>query len=1249
MSGAVTTHTWLRRGGVWFGTVVGFFVALHLIWPMPAGIIAWSIVFSSIIALLAIGIALIYRSHRVINFAMADLGAVPASLAVTLVGLEGWSWWIAVPFALLVAVALGSATEFVVIRRFEKAPRLVLMVATIGLAQVLAGIAKAVPEILSPGLIPPDRLPAPFSFSFSIWPIILHGEDLIAVVATVVTLLTLFAFLRFTDLGIALRASSQSADRASLLGVNVGIVHNVAWVAATLVAAVAMILRAGVLGLPLGPAFGPSVLFRALAAAVIGRMENFAVIFAAACGIGILETAILWNEGSTALLDPVLFVVVLGALLLQRRRREAPDEGQPVSSWDDAAKVPPVPRELAHLPEVRWAGRGIVAVAALGVLLLPAVLDDRYTNLAAAVVIYAIIAVSLVILTGWAGEISLGQMAFVAIGSAAAGAANVHWGLDPILSFLLAGAVGAVASVIIGVPALRIRGLMLSVTTLAFAVATSSWLLNRDNLPFLPDSLTDRVTRYPITTPWGDVSIASETAFYFVCVAGLAAVLLAVRGLQRSRNTRDIVAARENSRNAQAFRLSPARAKLLAFALSGFFASFAGGLLALHQQALGQQIFTPVESLRALTMVVVGGLGSVPGAILGAIFLKSTEWFTVVVPYQYRYLFTFAGSGIGILLVLWLLPGGFGSVLYGIRARYLRWVARRRSIVVPALVTDLAARSPARTVIPARVRATARRRVARPAAPAADSFMLSVRDVDASYGHVQVLFGVSIAVRAGETIALLGTNGAGKSTVLRAASGLLAPERGTIIFDGADISGLPPHRIAARGLVHVPAGHSVFPELTVAENLRMGAWLYRRDHALVHSQTERVLDLFPGLRDRLPDTAADLSGGQQRMLAVAMSLLTRPKVLLIDELSLGLAPLVVEQLLRVMEQLHREGVTVIIVEQSVDTALRVADRSFFLEKGAIRHHSLTAELYDRPDILRSIFLEGMATATGGELARVRSEIEPSAAGEPAVVLAATAITKRFGGLAALDDVSVELREGEILGLIGPNGAGKTTLFDVISGFLVPNVGRVTLDGVDITRLRPQQRARLGLGRSFQDARLFGDLTTFQTLCVALDHELALWDPLAASLHLPNVRRSERRVGARADELIEIAGLGDSRDKFVSDLSTGTRRLVDLACHIGMRPRVILLDEPSAGIAQREAEALAPLLLQVRELTGASMLVIEHDLRLVTAVSDRIMALDLGREVITGDADTVLHDPQLVNAYLGGWRETRVRDVAVTPG
>ena len=465
-----------------------------------------------------------------------------------------------------------------------------------------------------------------------------------------------------------------------------------------------MILRAGVLGLPLGSAFGPQILLRALAAAVIGRMENLAVIFAASCGIGVLEVAILWNKGSGTLIDPVLFVVILGALLLQRRTRESPVDDQALSTWTHAATVRPVPRELARLPEVRWVFRGVRLLLVVALLALPALLDERYTNLAAAVVIYAIIAVSLVLLTGWSGEISLGQVAFVAIGSAAAGAANVHWHLAPLLSFLLAGVVGAIASVVIGLPALRIRGLFLSVTTLAFAVATSSYLLNHDYFGFLPDELTDRVVRRPVWTPFGAIRIDTERRYYYVAAAGLILVLLAVRGLQRSRVQRGIVATRDNERSAQTFGLSPMRVKLVAFALSGFFASFAGGLLVLHQQALGEQIFAPVESLRALTMVVVGGLGSVSGAIVGAVFVKSTEWFNVIAPVRFRFLFTFAGSGIGLLLVLWLLPGGFGSVLYGIRDAWLRFVARRRGIVAPALVTDAGISRPPLVRIPARLR-----------------------------------------------------------------------------------------------------------------------------------------------------------------------------------------------------------------------------------------------------------------------------------------------------------------------------------------------------------------------------------------------------------------------------------------------------------------------------------------------------------------------------------------------------------------
>jgi len=456
-----------------------------------------------------------------------------------------------------------------------------------------------------------------------------------------------------------------------------------------------------------------------------------------------------------------------------------------------------------------------------------------------------------------------------------------------------------------------------------------------------------------------------------------------------------------------------------------------------------------------------------------------------------------------------------------------------------------------------------------------------------------------------------------------------------------------PHHIAGKGVIQVPGGRGVFPSLSVAENLKVALWMNRRDRDYCKDATEQALELFPALRGRLGDPAAQLSGGQQQMLALAMAFLAKPDVLMIDELSLGLAPLVVEQLLKVVEQFRAQGVTVILVEQSVNVALTTADKAFFMEKGAIRFHGLTAELLERPDLLRSIFLEGAAKADGEEAQEHQALAtfadrprEPVSAngGERPVVLTIDGITKRFAGITAVDGVSLDLHEGEILGIIGPNGAGKTTLFDLISGFVVSDGGSIVLEGRDITNSKPQRRASLGLARSFQDARLFGALTVHQAICVALDKPLQYWDPIPEMLYFPNVLLAERRLSRRADDLIAMMGLDDYRDKFVADLSTGSRRIVDLACQIGIEPKVILFDEPSSGIAQRETEALGPLLLRIRDITGASILLIEHDMPLVSSVSDRILALDLGRVVVEGKWEDVREHPQVVASYLGSTRE-----------
>ena len=519
--------------------------------------------------------------------------------------------------------------------------------------------------------------------------------------------------------------------------------------------------------------------------------------------------------------------------------------------------------------------------------------------------------------------------------------------------------------------------------------------------------------------------------------------------------------------------------------------------------------------------------------------------------------------------------------------------------------------------------------------------MLACRGVDAGYDGVQVLFGVNLEVAEGEIVALLGTNGAGKSTLLKAISGVLDPMGGAISFCGEDITHVDHIATARLGIVQVPGGRGVFPTLTVAENLKAAGWLYRKDRKYLAAATEQVLGYFPILQKRWDTPAGSLSGGEQQMLSLAQAFIAKPKLLMIDELSLGLAPSIVERLLEIVRAIHEQGATVILVEQSVNVALRLAKRAVFMEKGEVRFEGPTSELLERPDVLRSVFLEG---AAGGSIEKLGS----GSAGEgrrPAkpdrreitaapVVLEAIALSKRYGGVMAVDEVDLTLSEGEILGLIGPNGSGKTTLFDVITGLTPNNGGRVILGGRDVTARPAHIRAAMGLGRSFQDARLWPALTVREALAVALERHVDIPDVLPAVFALPQVKFSEMRIARRAEELIELLGLEAFRDKFVSELSTGSRRMVEIGAMLALEPRVLLLDEPSSGIAQKETEALGPLLLRVQETMGCSILIIEHDMPLITSLADRIVALESGHVITVGPPAEVLAHPRVIESYLG---------------
>ena len=535
--------------------------------------------------------------------------------------------------------------------------------------------------------------------------------------------------------------------------------------------------------------------------------------------------------------------------------------------------------------------------------------------------------------------------------------------------------------------------------------------------------------------------------------------------------------------------------------------------------------------------------------------------------------------------------------------------------------------------------------------------LLLVRGVDAGYAGRQVLFGVDLDVKEGEIVALLGTNGAGKSTLLKAISGVVEADRGAVVLDGRDITHAPPNEIAGFGVSQMPGGQGVFGGLTVRENLHLAGWTRRDDVTGTEAAIEEVLGHFPVLRDRLHAPAADLSGGQQQMLALGMAFVARPRVLLIDELSLGLAPVVVGQLLPLVQRVAAAGTAVVLVEQSVNVALSIAGRAYFLERGVVRFHGPTEELLARTDLLRSVFLAGAATSaegTGGRDGDGRAngdggattqgavaEPSASAAGSPPL-LEVTELARAFGGNRAVNGVTFTVGQQEIVGMIGPNGAGKTTVFDLVSGLVRADTGVVRLNGLDITALGANRRAAAGMGRSFQDARLFPDMTVSETLAVALERWIRNRSALAAAVRWPAVFDDEERTALRVDELIDLMNLGDYRNAFVRELSTGTRRVVDLACLAAHRPVLVLLDEPSSGIAQREVEALAPVLRRLRDEMGAGLLVIEHDIPLVASISDRLIALDQGAVLAEGPPPAVLDDPAVQESYLGNNQSARQR-------
>ncbi|MER6529598.1 ATP-binding cassette domain-containing protein [Streptomyces sp. NPDC001508] len=945
------------------------FAALRLVgWQAPTPVLALGVLLGVLYGVLAVGLILIFRTSRVINLAIGAFGTFATSVYYLLAVYAQLPFVVAFPVALVAGAAVGAGTDMMIVRRFAHAPRILVMVLTLGVAVLLNSLAAPLVQLgqasanrsgTANATLPsgePSFLPA-----LTIGDLRVPPRQVLLVIITPLLLGWLVWALLRTRAGLAVRAVAGNSELVQLAGIRARAVTTAVWALSAAVAATAAVLGPVQLSTGADTSANPyTLVLRALVAAVFARMRSLPLAFGIGISIGVAEQVLLWNDVRLVWLDgAILVVLLLDALLTRRALGRSADSGES-GGWTLVAVDTGWPAPYRSMRSVRAlrmiVGGGLVVLAAT----LPMFTSQLTVQTLTSGCGFALACLSVYVLAGLSGQLSLGQ--FAVAGVAAVTSVVVLARTGAFLISLPAGiAAGAATAALTGVLGVRRPGTALAALTLTAAglvptvLLAPAWGFGTGRTPGLP-------------------LIAGKapgpTAVYLACLAVLLVSVFAVHRLRHGRRGRAMLAVRDNPTLARAFGVRIARTRMLGFVLAGTLAALGGILLAHSSTVVTSDQFAQDLSVKVVLAVVVGGIASLTGALIGS---------------------------------LWL-------------------------FTVPQLVP-----------------------------------------------------------------------GAGLATSATSVGGLLV-------------------------LMYFPAG--IGPALTSGRNY--------------------LLRLLTSVRERRAAGAADES-----------------------------------------EPRADHG-------KPTGAAARTA----------------------RPQPDGHGAGTGQLSLSGGTGRRVGPQSERRESGEP--LLEVCGVGKQFGGLAAVSSLSLSVRPGEITALIGPNGAGKTTVFDLISGFEPVTTGTVRYAGEDITRLPPDERARRGLIRSFQEPLLFPTMTVSDVLSVAAEARLS--------------RRRDRQAAVEAG--LDYYGLGRYRDHRTRELSVGTRRIVELAAMHTLSPKLLLLDEPSSGIAQRETEAMAGVLQRMRADLGLTIVLIEHDLPLAFGIADRVAVLVQGQLLTHGTPDQVQADPAVVDAYLG---------------
>jgi branched-chain amino acid transport system permease protein len=672
---------------------IGFYIAVQLYFHLSINYLIAGISLGSLYGIVAVGLILIYRTNRIMNFAAAAIGAVPAILALLLDVQDHISYLVVAPIALIGGPLVAVLVDITIIRRFSRSPRLILSVVTLAVATGLAAIGFFVPIWLGARAGQISLVPTPWDrlvIKDAHGTPILTGNQVAALVSVIVLTIALALFLRYTRVGIALRASSENADRASLLGIPVRRVQTVAWGLAGLLSAVAIFVQSPLIGVPSNATLGFDTLLYALAAAVFARMEHMGKALVAGMAVGIIIFGSVAKNGDNNLASALMLVIILVVLLLQRRTTARALDAD-TSSWQTVKQFRPVPIELRGLPEVQLARTVLLTAVTAIAVAAPFVVPRADVALITVIALFAIVAVSMVVLTGWAGQISLGQFGLVGASAGVAGGMVAPHPLALFAAMAIGIAAGVIAAVVIGLPAIRIQGLYLAVTTLAFGYAIQNYFLNPRYFGkhLLPTGLSAHLSRPML---YERINLENDRTFYFVCLVFLAAAILMATWFRKNRSGRVLIAARDNQRAAPSYSINLVRTRLAAFAVSGAIAGMAGVLFAYAQHNVIPGTYSVNASVAIFLATVIGGLTSVPFAVVGAVGLEAVTLFghrlDPVLGKNIASILPLLLLGPALIVQLYFYPGGTAEAMFQERDKFLRKVAKKHNILVPSLVAD---------------------------------------------------------------------------------------------------------------------------------------------------------------------------------------------------------------------------------------------------------------------------------------------------------------------------------------------------------------------------------------------------------------------------------------------------------------------------------------------------------------------------------------------------------------------------------